>query len=100
MSEQVIVEDEIVTVVSVGVQGAPGPGLADTDQLTEGSTNRYFTDARARSAAVADAINDGVTNADFRAAIQPPSHRFASDGSGVLVAQGAAVEPGGGEGLG
>jgi catechol 2,3-dioxygenase-like lactoylglutathione lyase family enzyme len=39
-------------------------------------------------------------SADFRAAIQPPSRRFASEASGVLVAQGAAVEPGGGEGLG
>jgi hypothetical protein len=39
-------------------------------------------------------------HADFRAAIQPSSRRVVSDGSGVLVAQGAAVEPGGGEGLG
>jgi hypothetical protein len=33
MSEQVIVEDEIVTVVSMGTQGPPGPGLASTDDL-------------------------------------------------------------------
>ena len=45
-------------------------------------------------------IAGSVSNADFRAAIQPPSRRFASEASGVLVAQGAAVEPGGGEGLG
>ena len=42
----------------------------------------------------------GPVSADFRAAIQPPSRRFASEASGVLVAQGAAVEPGDGEGLG
>jgi hypothetical protein len=33
-----------------------------TDNVTEGSTNLYFTDARARAAAVADSISDGVTN--------------------------------------
>lgn len=33
-----------------------------TDNLTEGSTNLYFTTARARAAAVADAIVDGVTD--------------------------------------
>jgi hypothetical protein len=34
--EIVIVDDEIVTVVAVGVQGPPGPGLASTDRLAEG----------------------------------------------------------------
>lgn len=33
-----------------------------TDDLTEGSTNLYFTAARAKSAAVADAINNGTTD--------------------------------------
>lgn len=34
----------------------------DTDDLSEGATNLYFTDARARTAAVEDQIIDGVTN--------------------------------------
>lgn len=34
----------------------------DTDDLAEGVTNLYFTTARARTAAVADAINDGTTD--------------------------------------
>lgn len=39
--------------------GAMGAGTS-TDGISEGSTNLYFTDARARAAAVADAIADGV----------------------------------------
>ena len=39
--EVVVVADEIVTVVSVGTQGPPGPGLASTDQLPEGTVHRY-----------------------------------------------------------
>lgn len=37
-------------------------GPADTDALSEGATNLYFTDARAKSAAVADSITDSVTD--------------------------------------
>jgi len=50
------VADDIV-IASTG-----GGGLTDTDDLAEGSTNLYFTTARARTAAVADVITDGVTN--------------------------------------
>jgi hypothetical protein len=54
MSEQVIVEDEIVTVVSAAEQGPPGPGLADTDALAEGDDNLYYTEDRvAANSAVA-----------------------------------------------
>jgi hypothetical protein len=34
----------------------------DTDDITEGSSKLFFTDTRARTAAVADSITDGVTN--------------------------------------
>jgi chaperonin cofactor prefoldin len=34
----------------------------DTDDIEEGINNLYFTDARARTAAVADSITDGVAN--------------------------------------
>lgn len=34
----------------------------DTDDITEGSSKLFFTEARARTAAVADAITDGVIN--------------------------------------
>ena len=34
----------------------------DTDDLDEGAANLYFTDARAKSAAVADSITDAVTD--------------------------------------
>jgi hypothetical protein len=43
---------------SAYIEISPSPGT--TDSLTEGSVNLYFTAARAKSAAVADAINDGV----------------------------------------
>jgi len=36
--------------------------LADTDELDEGATNLYFTEARAKAAAVADNITDGITD--------------------------------------
>ena len=64
MSEQVIVEDDVITVVSVGEQGppGPGPGPASTDQLPEGQNNKYFTPARAKAAAVADTIAAGVAD--------------------------------------
>lgn len=42
----------------VEISASPG----STDAVTEGSTNLYYTDTRARTAAVADAINDGTTN--------------------------------------
>jgi hypothetical protein len=34
----------------------------DTDDLSEGATNLYFTDTRAKTAAVADSITDGITD--------------------------------------
>lgn len=42
----------------VEISASPG----STDAVTEGSTNLYFTAARAKAAAVADAINDGTTD--------------------------------------
>jgi hypothetical protein len=43
------------------LHGALGDALEDTDDLPEGSTNLYFTNARAQSAAVANSITNGVT---------------------------------------
>lgn len=84
----VVGDESQVLLVSQGVQGPPGTtdhgaltGLADDDHtqyhndsrantwlatksttnLSEG-TNLYFTDARAKAAAVADAINNGTTD--------------------------------------
>ena len=45
---------------SAYVEISASPGT--TDALTEGVTNLYFTAARAKAAAVADAINDGTTD--------------------------------------
>lgn len=45
---------------SAYVEISASPGT--TDSLTEGSTNKYFTDARAKAAAVADSITDAVTD--------------------------------------
>jgi hypothetical protein len=45
----------------LSVNGATGAVSLDTDDISEGS-NLYFTDARAKAAAVADAINDGTTD--------------------------------------
>ena len=44
------------------VNGQTGTVVLTTDNVSEGSTNLYFTNSRAKSAAVADAIVDGVTD--------------------------------------
>jgi hypothetical protein len=44
------------------VNGQTGIVVLDTDDVAEGSTNLYHTQARARAAAVSDAIVDGVTD--------------------------------------
>lgn len=44
------------------VNGQTGAVVLDSDDIAEGSTNLYFTDARAKAAAVADSIADGVTD--------------------------------------
>lgn len=51
-------KESSVTYYLVGQLGDP---LEDTDDLPEGSTNLYYTDARARAAAVANSITNGVT---------------------------------------
>jgi hypothetical protein len=54
--QQVIVNDDEIVVVSVGIQGPPGPGLTSTDHLTEGTTNLYFTNVRAAAAAPVQSV--------------------------------------------
>ena len=44
------------------VAGKNGAVLLDTDDVPEGATNLYHTDARARASVVADSITDAVTN--------------------------------------
>lgn len=44
------------------VNGETGAVVLDSDDIDEGTTNLYFTDARAQSAAVADEIVDAVTD--------------------------------------
>jgi hypothetical protein len=44
------------------VNGETGTVVLDSDDIAEGSSNLYFTEARAKSAAVADSITDGVTD--------------------------------------
>lgn len=44
------------------VNGQTGVVVLDSDDIAEGAANLYFTDARAKSAAVADSITDGVTD--------------------------------------
>jgi len=43
------------------VNGQDGEVILTTDEIAEGATNQYFTTARARGAAVEDAIVDAVT---------------------------------------
>lgn len=43
------------------LSGALGDLIETSDDLPEGSTNLYYTDARARAAAVANSITNGVT---------------------------------------
>lgn len=55
--------DDSVVVKSVnGVSPTAGAVTISSDDVGEGSTNLYFTDARAKSAAVSDSITDGVTD--------------------------------------
>lgn len=44
------------------VNGETGAVVLDTDDINEGATNLYFTDVRAKAAAVADSITDAVTD--------------------------------------
>jgi hypothetical protein len=44
------------------VNGQTGAVVLDTDDVNEGAANLYFTDARAKAAAVADEIVDGVVD--------------------------------------
>lgn len=44
------------------VNGQVGTVVLDTDDVSEGTTNQYFTETRARDAAVSDSITDGITN--------------------------------------
>lgn len=44
------------------VNGKTGVVVLNTDDVGEGSTNQYFTEARARGAAVSNALNPAVTN--------------------------------------
>jgi len=44
------------------VNSQTGDVVLDSDDISEGATNLYFTDARAKSAAVADSITDAITD--------------------------------------
>lgn len=44
------------------VNGQTGVVVLDSDDISEGASNLYFTTSRARTAAVADAINNGTTD--------------------------------------
>ncbi len=64
-----------------------------TDDLTEGTTNKYYTDVRAKTAVVADSITDGVTdvapsqNAVFDAlALKQDAANTAADAKAAAVA--------------
>lgn len=46
----------------LSVNGQSGVVVLTTDNINEGSTNLYFTSARAKAAAVADSITNGVTD--------------------------------------
>lgn len=48
------------TPIVLSVNGEVGVIVLDTNKVPEGSSNLYFTDSRARSAAVSDSIVDGV----------------------------------------
>jgi hypothetical protein len=62
LNSSLIWEKSDTTDAVSSVNGQTGIVVLDTDDVSEGSTNLYFTDARARAAVVDDAIVDGVTN--------------------------------------
>jgi len=54
---------DIVTESDVDtVNGKVGTVVLDTDDISEGTSNKYFTDARARSAAVVNTLSGSETN--------------------------------------
>lgn len=62
-------------------------GVADstTDNLTEGSTNKYFTDERAQDA-VGNAVGTGLTYTDSTGAISVTANTYDAYGSAATVA--------------
>jgi hypothetical protein len=46
----------------MSVNGQTGTVTLTTDHISEGTANKYFTDSRAKAAAVGDTIADGVTD--------------------------------------
>lgn len=73
------------------VNGATGVVVLDTDDINEGATNLYYTDARAEAAAPVQTV-DGQTGAvDLSAVYAPLSHVGAGGGAHAnAVAAGAA----------
>lgn len=54
--------DSVVVKTVNGASPTAGAVTIDSDDVGEGTTNLYFTASRAKSAAVADSITDGVTD--------------------------------------
>lgn len=75
------------------VNGQTGTVVLDTDDVSEGITNQYFTAARAKTAAVADQIANGITdvapsqNAVYDAMATEESARIAGDASALSDAK-------------
>lgn len=75
------------------VNGQTGNVVLDTDDVSEGATNLYFTNARAKSAAVADQLSDGITdvapsqNAVYDAIQSEQAARVAGDASTLVDAK-------------
>lgn len=67
------------------VNGKEGAVVLGTDDVSEGATNKYFTDERAKSAAVSDAIVDGVTD-------KAPSQNAVYDANAALSSRVSALE--------
>lgn len=91
MSEQVIVENEIVTIVSVGEQGPPGPPGASGDKHYEQSfTNQSSVTVdhnlgKFPSVTVIDTANDEVEGSVDHISINQVIVSFSASFSGKVV---------------
>jgi hypothetical protein len=75
-----------ITGDSSGLTIAAENGVADstTDNLTEGSTNKYFTDERAQDA-VGNAVGTGLTYTDSTGAISVTANTYDAYGSAAAI---------------
>lgn len=73
------------------VNGQTGVVVLDTDDISEGVTNRYFTNARASAAAPVQSVNGQTGAVDLSGSYAPLSHVGAGDTAHATAVAGGAA---------